>query len=41
MNDLIFGISGLPVFSNQRKLNYAAGIAYLKSIGLDAWSCCL
>jgi deoxyribonuclease-4 len=36
MDKLLFGISGLPIGSASKKLNYASGIAYLKSIGLDA-----
>ncbi|OJU14992.1 MAG: AP endonuclease [Clostridiales bacterium 43-6] len=36
MDKLLFGISGLPIFSTIKKMNYAAGIAYVKSIGLDA-----
>lgn len=36
MDKLLFGISGLPIGDRQRKFNYATGIAYLKSIGLDA-----
>jgi len=33
---LLFGISGLPIGNGSVKLNYASGINYLKSIGLDA-----
>lgn len=36
MNKLLFGISGLPIGSDIKQLNYASGIAYVKSIGLDA-----
>ncbi len=36
MDQLLFGISGLPIFSGLKKMNYAAGIEYIKSIGLDA-----
>jgi len=36
MNKLLFGISGLPIGSGSKKFNYASGIDYLKSIGLDA-----
>lgn len=36
MNKLLFGISGLPIGSGYKKINYAAGIDYVKSIGLDA-----
>lgn len=36
MDKLLFGISGLPIGSGLKKLNYASGIVYLKSIGLDA-----
>lgn len=36
MKQLLFGISGLPVYSGLKKMNYAAGIEYIKSIGLDA-----
>jgi len=36
MDKLLFGISGLPVGSGTRKFNYASGIEYIKSIGLDA-----
>ncbi len=35
MERLLFGVSGLPVGAG-KKFNYASGIAYLKSIGLDA-----
>jgi deoxyribonuclease-4 len=35
MDRLLFGVSGLPVDAG-KKFNYASGIAYLKSIGLDA-----
>lgn len=35
MDKLLFGISGLPAGDGKR-LNYATGIRYLKSIGLDA-----
>ncbi|KUO67155.1 MAG: AP endonuclease [Gracilibacter sp. BRH_c7a] len=36
MDTLIFGISGLPLGNGSTRLNYASGIDYLKSIGLDA-----
>jgi len=36
MDNLLFGISGLPIGSGLKKLNYASGIVYLKSIGLGA-----
>jgi len=36
MKKLLFGISGLPIGNDSVKLNYASGINYLKSIGLDA-----
>lgn len=36
MNKLLFGISGLPIGSGIRQINYASAIGYLKSIGLDA-----
>lgn len=36
MNKLLFGISGLPAGDGNRRFNYASGIHYLKSIGLDA-----
>jgi deoxyribonuclease IV len=36
MKKLLFGISGLPIGNDSGKLNYASGINYLKSIGLDA-----
>lgn len=36
MEKLLFGISGLPLGDGTRKYNYATGIRYLKSIGLDA-----
>jgi deoxyribonuclease IV len=36
MDKLIFGISGLPLGDGSRKFNYASGIEYLSSIGLDA-----
>jgi deoxyribonuclease-4 len=35
INSLLFGISGLPL-GNGPKFNYASGINYLKSLGLDA-----
>jgi deoxyribonuclease-4 len=35
-NKLLFGISGLPIGDGSRKFNYASGIEYVKSIGLDA-----
>lgn len=36
MNSLLFGISGLPLGDGSTKFNYASGIDYVKSIGLDA-----
>ncbi|MEG0772578.1 TIM barrel protein [Clostridium sp.] len=36
MEKLLFGISGLPIGNDSNKLNYASGIDYIKSIGLDA-----
>ena len=36
MDKLLFGISGLPIGSGAKKFNYASGINYIKSIGLDA-----
>jgi len=36
MDKLLFGISGLPISSGLKKINYASGIDYIKSIGLDA-----
>lgn len=36
MERLLFGISGLPLGSGIKNINYALGIGYLKSIGLDA-----
>ena len=33
---LLFGISGLPIGNGSRSFNYASGIEYIKSIGLDA-----
>ncbi|MGI1660490.1 MAG: TIM barrel protein [Desulfitobacterium sp.] len=36
MDKLLFGISGLPIGSGSKKINYASGIDYIKSIGLDA-----
>ena len=36
MDKLLFGISGLPIGSGLKKINYASGIDYIKSIGLDA-----
>lgn len=36
MDKLLFGISGLPIDSGYKKINYASGIEYVKSIGLDA-----
>lgn len=36
MDKLLFGISGLPIGSGIRNINYASGIDYVKSIGLDA-----
>ncbi|MGL4731956.1 MAG: TIM barrel protein [Clostridium sp.] len=36
MNDLLFGISGLPLGNDNTKFTYKTGITYLKNIGLDA-----
>jgi deoxyribonuclease-4 len=36
MEKLLFGISGLPIGNASDKYNYASGIDYIKSIGLDA-----
>lgn len=36
MDRLLFGISGLPIYSGKKKITYATAIEYLKSIGLDA-----
>ncbi len=36
MDKLLFGISGLPIGSGIKNINYASGIHYAKSIGLDA-----
>lgn len=36
MDKLLFGISGLPIGDRVKKFNYASGIEYIKSIGLDA-----
>ena len=36
MDKLLFGISGLPIWSGLSKINYTSGIDYVKSIGLDA-----
>lgn len=36
MDKLLFGISGLPIGSGIKRINYASGINYVKSIGLDA-----
>ena len=36
MERLLFGISGLPINSGIKNINYATAIPYLKSIGLDA-----
>lgn len=36
MDTLLFGISGLPIYSGYKNIDYASGIIYLKSIGLDA-----
>ncbi len=36
MDKLLFGISGLPIYSGLRNINYAVGIYFLESIGLDA-----
>lgn len=36
MDKLLFGISGLPAGDEAQKFNYSSGIAYLKSLNLDA-----
>jgi Endonuclease IV len=36
MERLLFGASGLPIGDKSKKFDYASGIEYLKSIGLDA-----
>lgn len=36
MDNLLFGISGIPLGDGAKKFNYESGIIYLKSIGLDA-----
>jgi deoxyribonuclease IV len=36
MDKLLFGISGLPIGGNLKKVNYASGIEYIQSLGLDA-----
>ncbi|MFX0548831.1 TIM barrel protein [Hathewaya histolytica] len=36
MENLLFGISGLPIGDGKTKFTYKTGISYLKSIGLDA-----
>lgn len=36
MDKLLFGVSGLPIGSGSKRFDYASGIDYLKSIGLDA-----
>jgi deoxyribonuclease IV len=36
MEKLIFGISGLPLANGSRRFNYASGIEYISSLGLDA-----
>ncbi|AWI03984.1 TIM barrel protein [Clostridium drakei] len=36
MDNLLFGISGIPIGDGNKKFNYESGIIYLKSIGLDA-----
>ncbi|HBF35872.1 MAG TPA: AP endonuclease [Firmicutes bacterium] len=36
MDQLLFGISGLPIPDGGRRFNYASAIGYLKSFGLDA-----
>lgn len=36
MDQLLFGISGLPIGDGMQKFSYKSGITYLKSIGLDA-----
>ncbi len=36
MDRLLFGISGLPMGDGNRRMNYATGIRYLRSVGLDA-----
>lgn len=36
MDQLLFGISGLPIGDSKTKYEYSTGIRYLKSLGLDA-----
>jgi deoxyribonuclease IV len=36
MDRLLFGVSGLPLGSGDKNVNYTSGIHFLKSIGLDA-----
>lgn len=36
MDKLLFGISGLPIYSGKKGINYTSGIEYVISIGLDA-----
>lgn len=36
MDELLFGISGLPIGDGSKKFGYASGIHYIKLIGLDA-----
>lgn len=36
MDELLFGISGLPIGDGTQKFTYKTGIAYLKTLGLDA-----
>ncbi|MDP4094647.1 MAG: TIM barrel protein [Bacillota bacterium] len=36
MDKLLFGISGLPLGNENSKFDYASGIRYVKSIGLDS-----
>jgi len=36
VDELLFGISGLPLGDGSTKFNYSSGIDYAKSIGLDA-----
>lgn len=36
VDTLLFGFSGLPLGTGSSKFNYASGIDYAKSIGLDA-----
>lgn len=36
MDELLFGISGVPIGDGTKKFNYKSGIEYLKELGLDA-----